>query len=450
MIEATLGCPPSRSSEALRRPVARLCLAVAGVLSAGSVFVGCGETTEPSRPATGSDLVLSIERDEVVWGLRADGRARRLTAGERADWSPGGDRLVFWRNDAVVTREVATGVERQIFRADPGQFQPDVRWAPRGENVALTYALGRLVDGFEGTPILAVLDVRTGVVTEVLRSYPDGPDIPFAWSADGSELAYLECGGVGPSAHFEYDCDLVRVDAAGRRPRRVRRGLSGGDPEWSPDGGAIAIATALRSGRDETDQIAGSGGVSRDRAGDRCDETSRQRLGQLLCMEPGWSMARVRDRRRIGREPERDPSSRPCGRFRSASLVLTARHLLQRPQLVERQRPDCGRDVEAQRSRGLGREPDRRSYRRPRGCRDLEGRAGPGCPLASARSRSGTVVQLPGETARRLRTVASRPGAAAARSRRRSPACPGERPQTRVSPQEREGARGETVGSPRK
>jgi Tol biopolymer transport system component len=228
------------------------------VLASLSVALGaCSEEDAPKAPAT-ADPVLAFGDGCEVWLVGDDWRARHFKQpGWGPDWSPDGSRLAFMTTRGLIVHDVTTGQEREILKSplpEPGNCSQKAGWAPRGDRLALVLSKSDCVSTLATISLgkRRLVKIAENVVCE---------DIPFAWSPSGSEVVYAMCDIVGPGGHGERDCTLFRAGADGRSKRRLLRNLSSAGLAWSPDGGAIALHTGLRSGREEGDAIAGSEGL---------------------------------------------------------------------------------------------------------------------------------------------------------------------------------------------
>jgi Tol biopolymer transport system component len=104
------------------------------------------------------------------------------------------------------------------------------RWSPKGDRIAFLRGTG------EGNE-LAVHDLGSGT-TETVASRVWGD---FAWSPEGSRLAYGAEPGPDPSGEEQYGQAVYVLDLGTKRAARL---TSGSDPSWSPDGTRLALVCA--------------------------------------------------------------------------------------------------------------------------------------------------------------------------------------------------------------
>jgi len=98
------------------------------------------------------------------------------------------------------------------------------QWSPRGDRFAF----------LRGGTDLAVHDLRSGTTETVASKVWGG----FAWSPDGSRLAYSAEPASNASDEQEYGSAVYVLDLDTKRATRV---AAGSGPSWSPDGTRIAL-----------------------------------------------------------------------------------------------------------------------------------------------------------------------------------------------------------------
>lgn len=228
-----------------------------------------------------------------VWIAASDGTAARDvyaggSNGAPMGWSADGSTLLLQGDGAVVLVD-ATGSEQKTFSiwcpdkppsadgscagADPVLCTYPCSGAdgfalsPDGQSVAFV----RAYPDVENASVLAVLDVKTGAITELTSTrstnpvYPnEGATHPKAflcntstklrtcqgydgnpkWSADGRQIVF-ERQTMSPEPGATWDsAALYEVDADGGNLRRVTpSGLYAREPSWSPDGTRLAFVS---------------------------------------------------------------------------------------------------------------------------------------------------------------------------------------------------------------
>ena len=159
-------------------------------------------------------------------------------------WSPDG-RVIFERRpplgdrSRIVTRDLQTGEERELYRAVPParvHHWPTSNTAvsPNGQRLAFVWA-----DGKVGITALMVLPTAGGEPRELLRSQePEGISLP-AWTPDSRHIMYARTV-YGEKPKFE----LWRISADGGRPQKIGLVMEGLEPyglSVHPDGKRIAF-----------------------------------------------------------------------------------------------------------------------------------------------------------------------------------------------------------------
>lgn len=187
-------------------------------------------------------LALIIRGELFAADAKEGGEATRLTRSVAPEgmpaWAPDSRRIAFtsWREERarIYVYDVAARSERALTA---GGDDVNPRWSPDGKLIAFVRA------GRE----LRTVDVATGTETLLARGAQLGkvpflPDRNFAFSPDGSHLAYLDITSQGFLNAFV-------VPVAGGAPRQVTflSNAFGGSISWSADGRSLFFDNSQRT-----------------------------------------------------------------------------------------------------------------------------------------------------------------------------------------------------------
>jgi len=134
-------------------------------------------------------------------------------------FSPDGKRIAFSRHTRLLVMRPNGSGQRLIVRTQLAPRQ--ITWSVDGK---------RLLYSDEGR--LRTVQVSSGAVDELGVA-----GLRPALSSDGSQIAYLASGGVGPF-YRDLNWGVYVADSAGAGPTRVADGLFG-PLSWSPDGARL-------------------------------------------------------------------------------------------------------------------------------------------------------------------------------------------------------------------
>ncbi len=246
-----------------------------------------GQDDSPRWSPDGKTLAFLSDRagKPQIWLIPVDGgEARQLTDSKTGvrdhAWSPGGKRLAYIalepdteaqekqkrdrtdvrivgqndRRDHLHLVTVADGLTRQLVGGKENIFH--FAWSPDGTEIAYSTAPTRRVEDQFNTD-LYVLSVGTGKGTEGARGRPlvrrDGLDTQPRWSPDGRLIAFVSGDGRRDWIGNTYLCV---VSAAGGAPRNVSRDydgvISAAMPDvfaWSPDGKGLYFVSDEKASR---------------------------------------------------------------------------------------------------------------------------------------------------------------------------------------------------------
>jgi len=185
-------------------------------------------------PRTGAvSALLPSEPGTFTWG----------------QWTPDGTSLVVWRNvfadksSRLLFRSLATGQEREVYRAPIGTYLLNVAVSPDGGTLGLT-----LGHGSGSIRSLAVLPAQGGDPLEVLPPGSDDgtPRHMLEWTPDGKYLLYAKA----VTATGRTVLELWRVSPRDKQPQKVGilatdvspGGFPGSLLRIHPDGRTIAFS----------------------------------------------------------------------------------------------------------------------------------------------------------------------------------------------------------------
>ncbi len=204
-------------------------------------LASCGDCAGPSWSPDGSRIAVTraTGKAQDLWLVNVKtGTLRRLTdcasgnacADESAEWSPGGQAIVFSRwvkgHVASIYTVRPGGTQLTLIAAVAGAQSP--QWSPDGRKITFQADNGIYTVNADGTQLRHI--VAAGPGAKAPSWSPDGTKLLYQSSTDGTEIT-----------------QVWTINANGSENRRVYRGLSpaGGWPSsvWSPDGKQIAEAT---------------------------------------------------------------------------------------------------------------------------------------------------------------------------------------------------------------
>ena len=181
-----------------------------------------------ARDKKGRDGLYSIDVQTgaitlLVAGVEAAGTTRPI-------WSPDGKALYYRRARGIMSRELASGVEREVFQGKAPLAQPHL--SPDGRQFAMI--------GGQARGSLFVVPVEGGELREILKLAKDGYFRSLEWTPDGQAVIASKVGAGG-----EAGVELWRIPIAGGSPQKIALPVMG-DFSIHPDGRRIAFTSGQR------------------------------------------------------------------------------------------------------------------------------------------------------------------------------------------------------------
>jgi Tol biopolymer transport system component len=213
---------------------------------------------DPVFSPDGKSLLFTSTRGGKagVWRMLLDGsKPERLCDGDQAEWSPKDARIVLRRNERILTRDLASGLEKSLSPEDwPHCSGP--AWSADGKLIAFAARWeggnGVFVIAAEGGKPTKVYDKQGAcephwspdgsrivyeTETHICTINPDGTKNRLVtyfggvqryarYSPDGKQLVF--CQGVSEAGPWE----LYVIPAAGGTPEKLTEGGSDMYPDW--------------------------------------------------------------------------------------------------------------------------------------------------------------------------------------------------------------------------
>ena len=180
---------------------------------------------DPAVSPDGSNVLFTSTRGgrTAVWRMAiATGAMQRICDGDQAESSPDGKRIVFRRNEQIVTRDLASGREK-ILTPESYPHCSGPAWSLEGDAIAFACRW----DGGNG---VFLVPANGGQPQKVYDA--KGACEPH-WSPDGTRIAY----------ETETNICTINPDGTKNRPVTYYGGVQR-YARWSPDGKSLVFCQA--------------------------------------------------------------------------------------------------------------------------------------------------------------------------------------------------------------
>jgi Tol biopolymer transport system component len=142
--------------------------------------------------------------------------------GERPTWSPDGAMIAFERDDDIYVINVDGSNQNNLTASQAREFWPE--WSPKGDKISY--------EGLDGTAHIYIMDADgSHQVVLVDQGFSWCCQHAYAWSPDGSRIAYVE----QREEDGEVNMEISTVTLDEGVPQNVTNSVANeGDPAWRP------------------------------------------------------------------------------------------------------------------------------------------------------------------------------------------------------------------------
>ena len=174
-----------------------------------------------------------------MWVMDANGRGEKLLGqGANPVWSPDGRQVVFYEAGDIYIMDADGSNIKRLTEGPDSEICPT--WSPDGKQIAFSLANWKEVNGnWEVRGAICVMNADgtnmsnlTGIKMNFSSHYID-------YSPDGKKIAY-EDRLSGPDGRIARSTQIWIMDPDGGNQRML---ATGQEPNWSPDGKAIAFTS---------------------------------------------------------------------------------------------------------------------------------------------------------------------------------------------------------------
>jgi Tol biopolymer transport system component len=191
---------------------------------------------------------------EGVWLIHPDGTDDHQVGlgahDEQAlpSWSPDGRKLVFTTrggdHEPLFEYSLASDRARQLFRCEGSCLGDDEpAYSPDGRTVVFVRAFGPLTAVGPADCSLWLGDVATGKVRRLTDNSSCDREVMPRWSPDGTRLTYYRERYDPVTLETAATAVFVLRIATGQETRLTEWADDYGEPDWSPDGRSIVMAS---------------------------------------------------------------------------------------------------------------------------------------------------------------------------------------------------------------